>query len=370
MYIRPALTKAGLNAFIELPYRLYRKDPVWVPPLRSEVRGQFDMRRNPTLGHCEYALFILEDDGRVIGRVAAFVDRLAVDFWKEPVGLFGYYECIPDGTASKILLDTAAGWLRERGMKSMRGPWTFVSQEWGLVIEGFTPAPVIMAPYNPPYYIDHMTAFNLRKVKDLLCYSISGKEGYRIPGRILTLTDRVARRYGVRVRPVDMRRYEQDVQTVMDLSNQSLIDNWGYAPVTQDEVKAVARDLKPIIQPKGVLFAEDPKGRPIGFAIAIPDANALLAGLNGRLLPFGWLKLLWGLPRLRRYRMFALGVIPEYQGRGIDSLLYRALYESLYTPDMWMEINYVLEDNHPMNNAIRKLDAKPLRRYRIYQKDI
>ena len=146
MNIRPVLTKADLNAFIELPCRLYRNDPVWVQPLRSEVRGQFNPKLNPTLDHCEYALFLLEDGSRSIGRVAAFVDRLAVDFWKEPVGLFGYYECIPDGRASKMLLDTAAGWLKERGMKSMRGPWTFVSQEWGLVIEGFTPPPVIMAP--------------------------------------------------------------------------------------------------------------------------------------------------------------------------------------------------------------------------------
>jgi len=370
MNIRTVRTGSDLKAFIGLPYQLYRDDPVWVPPLRSEAAGQFNPRLNPTLSHCEASLFLLEEGRSVIGRVAAFVDRLAVDFWNEPVGLFGYYECVPDAAASGMLLETADRWLGERGMKFMRGPWTFVSQEWGLVIEGFAPPPVIMAPYNPPFYIDHMTAFGLRKIKDLLCYSISASEGYRIPERILELTDGVARRTGVTVRPVDMKHYERDVQTVMDLSNQSLIDNWGYAPVTQDEVKAVARDLKQIIQPKGVLFAEDREGRPVGFAIAIPDVNTLLAGLNGRLLPFGWLKLLLGLPRLRRYRMFALGVIPEYQGRGIDSLLYRGLYESLYTPDIWMEINYVLEDNKPMNNAIRKLDAKPLRRYRIYQKEI
>jgi GNAT superfamily N-acetyltransferase len=167
-----------------------------------------------------------------------------------------------------------------------------------------------------------------------------------------------------------MRRYEQEVQTFLDLSNQSLSGNWGYSPVTADEAAAIARDLKQIIQPKGVVFAEDARGRPIGFAMALPDVNTLLKGLNGRLLPFGWLRLLLGLPRLHSYRMFALGVIPEYHGRGTDSLIYRALYESLYTPDIWLEINYVLEDNLPMNNAIRKLNAKPLRRYRIYQSEI
>jgi ribosomal protein S18 acetylase RimI-like enzyme len=118
------------------------------------------------------------------------------------------------------------------------------------------------------------------------------------------------------------------------------------------------------------LFAEDAKGRPVGFAIAIPDVNSLLKGLNGSLLPFGWFKLLTGIPRLKRYRMFALGVIPEYQGKAVDSLLYRALYESLYTPKTWMEINYVLEDNWPMINAIKKLGAIPLRRYRVYEMEI
>jgi GNAT superfamily N-acetyltransferase len=140
--------------------------------------------------------------------------------------------------------------------------------------------------------------------------------------------------------------------------------------VTEAEVTAMARDLKPILHPKAVIFAEDSQGKAIGFAIAIPDVNVLIKGLNGRLLPFGWIKLLRGLPRLKQYRMFALGVIPEYHGKGIDSLIYRALYESCYSPDLRLEINYVLENNYPMNNAILKLGAKPLRKYRIYEMKI
>jgi hypothetical protein len=227
-----------------------------------------------------------------------------------------------------------------------------------------------MAPHNPPYYYDHLQSFGLRKAKDLLCYSISAKEGYEIPDRILSLTDRVAKRYGVRVRSVDMKNYDDEVQTFLDLSNASIIDNWGYSPVTEAEADAMAKDLKQVIQPRGVLFAEDKDGRPIGFAIALPDINIILRELNGRLIPFGWLRLLLGIPKLTSYRMFALGVIPEYHGCGIDSLIYRALYESLFSDDLWMEINYVLEDNVHMNNAIHKLLAKPLRRYRIYQKNL
>ena len=267
-----------------------------------------------------------------------------------------------------MLLDAAAAWLRENGLTSMRGPWSFVSQEWGLVYEGFEPPPVIMAPYNPSYYNDQLVSFGLSKVKDLLCYYISGKEGYQIPERILKLTDDVAKRYGVTVRRVNMKKYEEDVQHVIDISNHSLMNNWGYAPVTQDEADALARDLKQVIRPEGVLFAEDAKGNAIGFIIALPDVNVILKKLNGNLLPFGWLKLLTGMRKLRSYRLFALAVSPAYHGKGIDSLMYRALHKSLFSEDLWLEINYVLEDNDVMNNAIIKLDAKPLRRYRIYEK--
>lgn len=370
MHIYPVSTKSDLKRFIDLPYKLYQNDPVWVPPLLDEQFSQFDKKRNPMLDHCEYALFILEENKKSIGRIAAFVDKLALETWKEPIGLFGYYECIEDIKASAMLFETAASWLRGMGMTKMRGPWSFVSQEWGLVVDGFSPSPVVMAPYNPPYYVDHLLSFSFEKIKDLLVYYMSVKEGYTIPERIMTLTDDVRKRYGVRIRQVDMKNYDTDVQSIIDLSNRSLINNWGYTSVTKEEAEAVAHDLKPVIQPKGVIFAEDPEGNPIGFAITLPDINRILKGLNGRLFPFGWLKLLFGIPKLRHYRLFALGVIPEYHGKGIDSLLYRALCESLYTPETWMEINYVLEDNVPMNNAIHKLNAKPLRRYRVFEKNL
>jgi GNAT superfamily N-acetyltransferase len=370
MNLRPVQSKRDYNSFIELPYRLYKSDPVWVPPLRAEQKAQFDSKRNPLLDHCEWQLFVLEADGLTIGRIAAFVDTLALDFWQQPIGLFGYFECVQNASAANLLMEAARDWLKQRGIKVMRGPWSFVSQEWGMVIEGFEPSPVVMAPYNPRFYNDFMDSFGFRKAKDLLCWYVSATEGYDIPQRILQLTDTVAKRYGIRVRQIDMSRYEQEVKLVIELANASIIDNWGYSPVTEAEVQATARDLKPVIQQRGVLFAEDEHGRAVGFAIAIPDVNYLLKGLNGSLLPFGWMKLLSGIPRLRRYRMFALGVIPEYQGKAVDSLIYRALYESLYTNDMWMEINYVLEDNYPMINAIKKLGATPLRRYRVYEMEI
>jgi GNAT superfamily N-acetyltransferase len=367
MHIFPVQTKKNLADFINLPYHLYKNDPVWVPPLRDEQHGQFSPKRNPLLDHCEWQLFLLEDHGKLIGRIAAFIDLLAVDFWKQRVGLFGYFECPPDPSSAHILLDTAYAWLKSRNCTAMRGPWSFVSQEWGLVVEGFEPSPVVMAPYNPPYYEKLLTGFGLEKIKDLLCWYISAEEGYKIPDRIISLTDAVQKRYNVHIRQLDMKRYDEEVKIVIELANSTIIDNWGYSPVTDAEVQAMARDMKPVLQPKGVLFAEDAKGKPIGFAITLPDVNTLLKGLNGRLFPFGFIKLLTGIPYLRRYRMFALGVIPEYQGKAVDSLLYRVMKDTLYTPKTWMEINYVLEDNWPMINAIKKLGATPLRRYRVYE---
>jgi len=370
MEIKKVITKSDLKRFIRFPYQLYINDPVWVPPLIDDQYGQFDGKRNPTLDHCEYALFLLEDDRKTIGRIAAFLDKMAIDLWKEPIGFFGYYECINNNKASNLLFEAAASWLKGRGMKVMRGPWSFVSQEWGLVVEGFKPSPTVMAPYNPDYYIQHINEYGFVKIKDLLVYYISVQEGYKIPDRILNLTDDVAKRYDIRVRHLNIEKYSEEVKRIIELSNKSLSDNWGYTQVTQEEAQAIARDLKPIIQTKGVMFAEDVDGKPIGFAITIPNINQLIKGLGGHLFPLGWLKIILGLKKLRSYRLFALGVLPEYHGKGIDSLLYRALHDSLYTPDTGQEINYVLEDNVPMNNALIKLNAKPLRRYRIYDRII
>ncbi len=370
MEIIPVSSPRDLREFIELPYRLYRDDPNWVAPLRSEQAGQFDVQKNPMLEHCTYRLFLARHQGADVGRIAAFTDRLALDHWRQPVGLFGSFECEQNPQAAQGLLEAACAWLKSQGMEAMRGPWSFASQEWGLVVEGFTPPPVIMAPYNPPWYNDFLTNFGLSKAKDLLVYYMDAGEGYQIPERILLLTEKIQKRYGVTTRTIDMRRLESEVLTIVDLANRSIADNWGFYPVTPAEGRAMARDLKDIIHPRGILLAEGPGGEPIGFAMAIPDVNLLLKGLDGRLFPTGWIKLLAGLPRLRQYRMWALGVIPEYQGRAIDTLLYRCLYEELYSPRTRIEVNYVLEDNERMNNALARLGAKPLRRYRVYEGDV
>jgi ribosomal protein S18 acetylase RimI-like enzyme len=349
---------------------LYKKDPEWVAPLKSEQWGQYDARRNPMLDHCSYSLYLLEDGGQTIGRISAFTDRLALEHWKQPIGLFGSYECIRDPHASSLLFSAAKANLQKAGMKIMRGPWSFASQEWGLVYEGFSPSPVIMAPYNPPYYNEQLCQFGMHKAQDLLVFEADTRKGYRVPERFLTLTEIVRKRYKVHVRPVDMNNLEKDVQTIVRLANESISDNWGFYPVTNEEAGAMARDMKQIVQAKALLIAETEDGKPIGFAMTLPDVNLLLQGMKGSLLPFGWLKLLTGIPRLTQYRMWALGVIPEYQGCAIDTLLYQATYDAIYSDKIRLEINYVLESNDRMLNALYKLGVKPIRKYRVYEMDI
>ena len=367
MQLNSVSTRRDLRQFIRFPYRLYADDPNWVPPLWSEQWAQFDPKKNPMLDHCDTQFFLLKDNGQVIGRCSAFVDHLATAHWGEPIGLFGSFECSENEVAAHTLLNAAQEWLAGQGMVKMRGPWSFASQEWGLEIEGGDRPPVILAPHNPPYYPEYLESFGLRKAVDMMAYLADIDAGYVFPERFLTLTDRIAQRYGVRVRPVDLRRLEEEVMTIVDLSNRSISDNWGYYPVTAEEARAMARDLQQIVNPDALLIAEDRDGEPIGFALSLPDVNQVLKGLNGRLFPVGWLKLLFGIRKISKYRMWGLGVVPAYHGRAIDTLLYRATYEALIDRLGSVEINYVLENNHPMNNALLKLGVEPIRRYRVYE---
>jgi ribosomal protein S18 acetylase RimI-like enzyme len=368
--IQPVTTADDLRRFIRFPYTLYRGDPNWVPWLKSEQKALFNPRKNAMLGHCEYALFLLCDDNKVIGRIAAFYDKQAISYWNEPIGLFGSYECINDTCASRMLLQTASDWLRAQGMQTMRGPWSFSSQEWGIVVEGFSPPPVILAPYNPPWYATQFADFGLKKAKDLLVFYGDTREGYAIPERFSTFSEMIRQKHGVTVRILDRERLAYDVQCLVRLTNQAIADNWGYYPVGEEEAQEIARSLKRIVDPEMVFIAENEQAEAVGFAMSLPDINQLLKNLNGRLLPLGWFHLLTGMKRITQYRMWGLGIVPSYQGKAIDVLLYLATYEALKKRGARLEIKYVLEDNYLILNAIIRLKVKPLRRYRVYERDI
>lgn len=360
-------SRADLRRFIALPYALYRDDPGWIAPLRSEQAKLFTPRGDPLLAHCDYALFLLWDDNRVVGRVAAFVDHLAIDFWQERAGFWGSYECVDSLEGARLLLDAAEGFLRQQGMAEMRGPINFTVTEWGLVTEGFEYPPVLMSPYNPAYYNTQMEALGMRKAKDLLAFYGDIGEGYAIPERFTRALERVAQRYRVTVRPVEMKHLKRDALIVVDIMNHSVAYNWGAYPVTEEEGRRLAKDLKQIIDPAFALIAEV-EGRPIGFCLTLPDLNQLLKGLDGRLTPRLIWRLAFGLKRVRNYRCWALGLLPEYHGKGIDALLYYRTFQAAQARQARVEVNYVLEDNIKMLAPLAKLGVKHIKTYRVYTK--
>ena len=368
----PVTSRAELKRFIKLPYSLYADDPLWVAPLLMEEKKQYSPATNSMLKHCDVQLFLLYRGDEIAGRISAFIDHLAVKHWKEPIGLFGSFECIDDKEAASHLLNAAHEFLKEKGMKIMRGPWSFASQEWGCMIKGFETSPMILAPYNPVYYQDLLESTGLKKAKDLLVYDMEINDESSLPERFLKLTDRVQERYKVTLRPVDMKNLEEDVKTLLFIANEATMNNWGFAPVTEEEAKEIAESVKMILDPDIVMIAEV-AGKPVGYLIAFPDINTILKPLKGKLFPFGFVKLLREKKHITQYRIWGLGVLPEYQRKALDTLFYRKLSEVLLSKDPMptrLEANYVLEDNMVMNNPIMKMGFQVAKKYRVYEKPI
>ena len=361
--------KKSLNKFITFPYSHYKGHAVWIPPLRMEQKKLFNPKTNSVLRDAHYRFFILQERGKMIGRIAAWVNPIANDYWKEKIGFFGYYECVNDAQAGSILLSGAEQWLKEQGIRKMRGQWNFETQDMGFIYEGFDLLPVILSSYNYPYYNEHVRQYGFEKVKDLLVYNADVGAGYQIPARFIRFTDRIAQRYGVTIRRLDMSRLVDEALLIVRLTNRSLRDNWGFYPVDESEAEQLAKDLKSVIHPEGILFAEV-DGKAVGYIIALPDVNSLLYGLNGHLFPKGIFRLLNGIKKLNRYRIWALGLLDDYQKKGISALLFRALNDSLAHKNPYVEANWVLESNALMNNTMKQLGFRLVKRYRIYEKII
>lgn len=367
MKIHEVTTRRDLKRFINFPYHFYRTTPCWIPPLKFDQINIFNPGKNSVLNHCEYQPFLLYKNDNIVGRIVAYINHVANEYWKEKIGFFGHYECINDQDVASLLLETAEQWLQDRGIEKMRGQWNFVSQDIGFIYEGFDIPPIVLSSYNPYYYNDQMVAFGMQKAKDLLVYSCDTTRGYKIPDRFLEFTDRIAARYGVVVRPINMKNLIEDAKIIVRLTNESIADNWGFYPVDETEANQIAKDLKMIVHPEVVLIAEI-DNKPIGYIITLPDVNDILKDLNGRLLPFGIFKLLRGIKKLKRYRIWALGILPPYQKKGISVLMFRRLNDILGDKGVYVEANWVLEDNALMNNALIQLKFDLVKKYRIYEK--
>lgn len=344
---------------------------MWVAPLRMDVRTILDRDKNPFFQHAEAEYLLAERDGAVVGRIAAIRNDAHGAFHPDEkhVGFFGFFECVNDQAVADALFGAAADWLRARGLTVMRGPTSFsTNDECGLLVDGFDTPPVIMNPHNPRYYADLVDRAGFAKAMDLLCYE--GKdEGQGMPQEVADRARAMAARAGITVRTIDMKRYWQEVELVKQVYNKAWEINWGFIPMTEAEMNHLAKQLKPVVVPELVLFAEK-AGEIIGMAISIPDFNvALKHNPSGRLFPFGLLKILWHKRRIDRIRTLTLGVLKEHRRSGADGLMYEHTWrEGRKLGYWWGEASWLLETNWAIRRPMEKLGFKPYKTLRIYDK--
>jgi hypothetical protein len=332
-----------------------------------EERRKYSTRNNQAHIHCDIKNFLLLKDGHPVGRISAFVNRQAVNFWREAIGLFCSYECIDNRAGSALLLEAAREWLRKQGMRRMRGPWSFSSQEVGLLTEGFDSPPMIMSPYNPPYYNQQMEEFGLKKVKDLLAFELNNLKEYQLPEDYQNWADRIAEKNSIVIRPLNLKKIDEEIRLFIDIINQALRSDWAFLPVTMEEARDLARSLKWLFDPDTVMIAQA-GDKTVGFLVVMPDLNVIIKQIKGRLFPFGFLKLLLGIKKIRQYRVIAMGIVPEYRRRAIDVIFYKKLCDILHAKEAdKLEANFVVEDNVMMKNPIARLGFKEVKKYRVYE---
>jgi len=369
--IRPVASKRDLKAFIKLPWRLYRSQPNWVPPLLSERRRILDRGYNPFFEHAEAEYFLAWRDDRPVGRITAQVDRNFNEFQGNDWGMFGFFESEDDPEVASALLTTAERWLRARGRDRMVGPMDFTTNdECGVLIEGHDRTPIILTPWTHPYYPGLLEGAGLTKAMDLLMWELHISERESVHPALWELADKVESEHGIRVRPMRKRNLQEEIGRFLEVYNAAWERNWGFVPLTEAEVRHYAKDLKPILDENWAFVAEK-DGETVGAALTIPDYNQVLHHLNGRLLPFGWAKALWWRRRIDRVRVFALGVKPEYQHTGVAARFYQRHYESAErTPQKGGEMGWILETNEPMNRAMEGMGGRVVRRFRLYERPL
>jgi len=369
--IRPVKSARDLKRFIALPYRLHRGDPFWVPPLRMEVKDLLDREKNPFFKRAEADYFVAErPNGEVVGRIAAIHNRAHNEFHDDKVGFFGFFECVEDQDVASALLDTASDWLRERGLDTIRGPASFsTNEECGLLVDGFETTPTVLNPHNPRYYIQLIEGAGFAKAKDMLQWQSVSPE---LPERLNRAAAKVQERLQITLRSIDMKRFKEEIELIKPLYNGAWERNWGFIPMTDAELDHMVDQLKPVVVPELVVFAER-EGKPIGFAAAIPDMNvAFKLNPSGRLFP-GILKILWRwkIKKISRLRIMLLGVLREYRGTGAAELMYHWIWtKSTGIGFNWGEAGWILEDNTPMAKGLQFMGFEPYKRLRFYDRPL
>ena len=378
--IRPVLTKRDRRTFVDLPFRLYRDDPNWVPPLKSEALGLITPEKNGWFSHAEAQLFLAEEDGRVVGRISAHIDTLALTMPAEQgfgpgVGQWGLMEAEREDVF-RALLAAAEDWLRGKGMTAALGPISMsIWEEPGLLIQGHDHPPTIMMGHANPEYRGWIEAAGYEPAKQLMTYELDITQDFpKIVQRIIQSGEKNPR---IRIREVDKSRFDEEAAIILAILNDAWSDNWGFVPLTPPEIKDVGVKLKPIVFNDLIRIAEV-DGKPVAFMITLPDLNEALKPLGGSLLPFGWAKLLLWLraPKVRTMRVPLMGVVKELQSSRLASQLAFMMIEYIRRASVARygasrgEIGWILDDNQGMRSIAETIDSRVNKVYQVYRRTL
>ncbi len=367
--ILPVSNKKEWLQFVKFPYKLYKNDPNWVPHLILDQKELLDFKKHPFWMHAKGQYFLAKKNGKIVGRIAALIDYKHIEFHQEKVGFFGFFESIEDEDVALALLKTAQDWVQKEGMPFFRGPLNpSQNEECGLLIDAFDSPPLIMMTYNPPYYPRFFEKFGLKKAMDLYAYKIDGRNPP--PEKLVRVAKLVKKKERLTVRPVDMKNYWAETEKIWEVYNQAWSKNWGFVPFNQEVFKHLAKNLKQAIVPELALIAEI-DGKPVGFSVSLPDLNQALIKTNGRLFPFGLLKIIWHSRKIDQVRIVILGVIRTYRNHGIDAILYLDTWRNATSRGYYTgEMSWILENNNMMIRSAKMLGGSIYKTYRMYQKKI
>jgi hypothetical protein len=364
-----ASQKSELLKFLKFPLSLYSQSEYYVPHLLYERKNFFNQRKNPFFEHAEVEYYLaLSDKGEVLGRISAHIDWNYVKFQEEKAGFFGFFDCVDDVEVARALIKSACAFHRKREMESVLGPMNFnTNQEVGVLVRGFHSSPFIMMPYNFPYYPGLIEACGFVKAKELYAYYADWGPTPRVIARV---SERVKRKSGIYLRSLDIKNFASELELFKTIYNSAWEKNWGFVPMTDNEIKYLSHDLRQIIDPSLAFFAYS-GDQPVGFFLALPDYNQVLKEVKGRLFPFGLFKLLWAKRRVNRVRVVIMGVIDERRQSGIEAVMLEEIYRVLPLAGyIGAEMSWILEDNLVMNKIISRIAGDPSKTYRVYRKKL
>jgi GNAT superfamily N-acetyltransferase len=365
--------KKDMKSFIQVPWMIYRNDPNWIPPLISERKEAF-APGHPYCQHAEWQGWIAWRDGKAVGRISAQVDKLHLQHNDASTGFFGLIEAPDDDAVFQALFEAAESWLKDRGMKQALGPFNLsINQDLGVLVEGFETPPYIMTGHALPYYGNSIERCGYQGVQDLLAYELDS-DMLTIPRVMQALITRSGER--IKVRNLDRRQKDAELEVIRDIFNDAWRNNWNFSPFTREEFKVVGKELLMVVPEDFIQIAEI-DGEDVAFVVLLPNINEAIADLNGRLLPFGWAKLLWRLkvrfPKSARVPL--MGVRQKYQntrfGPALAYMTIKGVMDAGKAKGLERaEMSWILEHNKGVRNIIESIGGEITRRYRMYEKDL